>query len=133
MLLRKFPAYYLKIPWQRTGAPIAWPRFAARMNAAARRLKNRLAGGTVNYADYPGWIREGPARKFFARVLGGRAALYPAYVPRRQVLDDLERHFKGADLADRLCRYMTFELWLQQAFNNRFRDSRAEEFAAALR
>lgn len=131
MLLRHFPAYYRGIPWQKTRVPIGWPRYRAAMLLAAKRLRNRLGiearrfgvpyRDPNNFHDYPQWIRQQPACAFFADLLQDRNALYPEYVSRSRVLNTLQAHMAGADHSESLCRYLTFELFLQQTFNGRYR------------
>ena len=127
MLLRKFPKYFKNIPWQNTGHPIGRSKFSQKLFNFSRRVRNKvlreLGGKRSNsreYTDYPNWIRHEPAREIFAGVLKNTNALYPAYISRQQVLNDLDQHLNGKDRAEKLCRYLTFEIWLQQVFNGKF-------------
>ena len=114
MLLHAFPRFYKGIPWQATGAPITWPRWAARARRALRR-------GNAGFADYPRWIRREPGRSLFAGILNDPAALYPEYIPRRRVKRAWAEHCAGGDRAAELCRYLTFEVMLQQVFAGKWR------------
>ena len=114
MLLHAFPRFYKDIPWQATGAPITWPRWAARARRALRR------GGSA-CLDYPGWIRQEPGRSLFAGILNHPAALYPEHIPRDQVQGAWVEHCAGGDRAAELCRYLTVEVFLQQVFANKWR------------
>lgn len=131
MLLQCFPAYFRHIPWTETRVPIAYPRYIAAPLRAAKRLRNRIGIESRRlgfqyhdpnaYHDYPQWIRRQPARSFFTDRLQARDALYPEFIDRERVVGALDAHMHGADHADPLCRYLTFELFLQQTFNGRHR------------
>ncbi|HET8700280.1 MAG TPA: asparagine synthase-related protein, partial [Nitrococcus sp.] len=133
MLLQCFPTYYRRISWQKTRVPIGCPCYRAAMLLAVKRLWNRLGIEARRFGlpyrdpnrfhDYPQWIRRQPARAFFTNLLRDRNALYPEYVSRTRVLDTLQAHMAGADHSELLCRYLTFELFLQQTFKRRYRQS----------
>ena len=116
MLLRTFPQFYRRIPWQATGVPISWPRWAARAWRALRR-------GNPGFVDYSRWIRQEPGRALCAKILNDRAALYPEYIPRLQVRRAWEEHCDGGDRSAELCRYLTLEVLLQQVFAEKWRPS----------
>lgn len=130
MLLREFPEYYGSIPWQKTGIPISWPHLArkafsffSRVEKKLLRETNRLGFNFSNrrrFHDYPYWIRQEPARSSFREVLMNSDALYPEYISRKQVCSDWEKHLTGQNHADYLCRYLTFEIWLQQVFEGKY-------------
>ncbi|MBD0320095.1 MAG: hypothetical protein ICV87_07175, partial [Gemmatimonadetes bacterium] len=136
MLLQRFPALFHSIPWQSTGASIRHSRpveyalrFPRRVAYRVRRDLVRLGvplQDTTTYTDYPGWIREEPARGFFHRLLASGDALYTEFIPRERVVADLEAHQRGMDRADMLCRYLSFELWLQQVYNGAYRTGAPE-------
>lgn len=128
MLLRTFPEYFSDIPWQRTGLPIS----ASRLQVARKRVTERMrrmlaevsrpkATAVQQYASYSDWMRKPPASFWIRETLLSRNALYIQYVPRNEVERCLTAHEAGASLAERIGRYMTFELWLQQVFNRRYR------------
>ncbi|MEW6380569.1 MAG: asparagine synthase-related protein [bacterium] len=131
MLLKTFPDFYQRIPWQRTGVPIS--RSASMVEAVTllRKTRNKVqrklsslgiqCNNLINYTDYPNWLRQEPARSFFDKVLNSPSAIYPAYISKEQVYDKLARHQHGEDHAEMLCRYATFEIWLQQIYENHHR------------
>ncbi len=96
-----------------------------------RSLEERLFGriGTVGlwgldlrgYTDYPSWLRQEPARSFLSGVLEAPDALYPEYTARDDVVRLWRDHLDGVDNTRDLGLRLTFELWLQQVFNGRFR------------
>ncbi len=122
MLLHTFPSYFKTIPWRDTGVPIGWPRGLAWAAVQSRKVKTRfISPGCVGVADYPIWLRQDPARSFSNNLLRNSEAIYPDYIPRERVEADWESHLSGADHADAVCRYLTFEIWLQQVFEGRYR------------
>jgi asparagine synthase (glutamine-hydrolysing) len=145
MLLGTFPEFFESIPWQKTGSPITWPRpEEVRRLKPLSELKEKLLYrlswyGLANppsrgYADYGAWMRQEPARTIFKDVLASRSALYAQYLPRERVEGELSKHLSGRDRAEYLCRVMTFEIWLRQVFEGKYRgasEARAAELAAA--
>jgi len=131
MLLRKFPEFYRRIPWQKTGDPIGMSDNVAKLLHLIRRVRrkvSRYSGGVFHdalqfyeYVDYPDWLRREPARKVFSALFNHPKAIYPQYLPRSRVKFAWNEHLRGLDHAEELCRYLTFEIWLQQAFEKRFR------------
>ena len=131
MLLRKFPEFYRRIPWQKTGNPIGMSDNVAKLLHVIRRVRrkvSRYSGGffqdpfqSYEYVDYPDWLRREPARKVFSALFNHPKAIYPQYLPRSRVKFAWNEHLRGLDHAEELCRYLTFEIWLQQAFEKRFR------------
>lgn len=128
MLLDRFPELFRGIPWQETGLPVSWPLPVARTFG---RIRSRLAGlrigaGARDYGDYNAWLRRAPARDIVDAILMAQDALYPGLVSRETVAGDWRRLQDGADIAPRIGRYLTLEIWLQQAYNGRLRDAPPE-------
>lgn len=134
MLLRFFPKYYTDIPWQKTGYPISYPQrlieFLQLKNYAVATFFHSfqrfgLHASTVwGYADYSAWIRQDPGRSFCEQVLLSKNALYPAYLNKKRILALLRNHMEGRSVYhDEIGLAVTFELWLQQVFKNKYRDS----------
>jgi asparagine synthase (glutamine-hydrolysing) len=131
MLLRKFPEFFRRIPWQATGYPIGPPENIQQllyMTRRARRKLSGLSGGLfrdpfklTNYADYDAWLRQEPARSIFTGIFNNPKALYSDYLPKSLVQRRWIEHLDGMAHAEIICKYATFEIWLQQAFENRFR------------
>lgn len=131
MLIRRFPAYFKRIPWQETGVPLGWPHNLANAAQRARRLKNRMAREanrlgahfSINlaYTDYGKWIRTEPALSLFRSLLLDEDSLHKQYIPPEQVKRELDLHLGGADRSERLCRYLTLELFLKQVFTGEYR------------
>jgi asparagine synthase (glutamine-hydrolysing) len=133
MLLFAFPEFFREIPWQYTGVPVSSSEKIVSLSKFAIRLKNRmyreLARGGLNlsspysFTDYKRWILSEPERTFFEKVLLEKSALYREFIPREQVLNAWERHLGGEDLSGPLCRYLTLEIWLQQVYEGKYRNS----------
>lgn len=133
MLLSAFPEYYKNIPWQKTGYPISYSKQLSRFMDFKNRVVNKLKRESQrfgfkfkdlrNYTDYPTWIRQEPARSFFEKLLLNKNALYPEYVDRNKIQGYLSNHMaRKANYHDRLCIVLTFEIWLQQVFEGKYRD-----------
>ncbi|NJL55861.1 hypothetical protein HC928_12215 [bacterium] len=132
MLLHAFPQYFKTIPWQQLGFPISWSHrltparhFWGRLTTKSYK-EIRLALGLAYsdpryYTDYARWLREEPARSFLSDLFSSGEALYTAYLPREEVLHLWQDHLSGAKHHDKVCRYATLEIWLQQVYNGRFR------------
>jgi asparagine synthase (glutamine-hydrolysing) len=131
MLLRRFPKLYRRIPWQKTGNPIAMRDSVAELlhlTLRARRKLSRLSGGFLHdplfqtpYTDYPSWLRQEPARAVFSALLNNPKAIYSEYLSKSAVQSAWNDHLQGADNSDEIFKYATFEIWLQQAFEKKFR------------
>ncbi|MDQ3847542.1 MAG: asparagine synthase-related protein [Thermoproteota archaeon] len=132
MLLKTFPIFFETIPWQKTGIPIGYPRIVEKASLFSRRVKKKFLRGISclghkfdnrdDYVDYQTWITQEPALSFFEKVLNNSSELYSEYIPKRQVRDAWEGHLEGEDNSSELCRYLTFEIWLQQVFEGKFRN-----------
>jgi len=125
MLLRAFPSYYRRIPWQKTGAAIALPPLARRAKALPRRARSRLVRsfpglapviGRGSYAlhDYEAWLRAEPARSFVATTLGRPDALLWDFVDRALLERDLATFAQRELGVEQVMRYVTAEVWLRQ-------------------
>lgn len=140
LLLSCFPEYFADIPYQKTGLPISAAETAIRVHA----LKNRFLGKIKKHAqsigfqtkdlrhftDYAAWIRQEPAKSFLERVLSGKDALYPDFVDRSGILKRLQEHMqKKVYREHELCLALTFEIWLQQIFEGKYRDSLSQEIS----
>lgn len=131
MLLHTYPEFFQSIPWQKTGLPISTWKFIEKPVVFGKRLKNRVLREMLrfgfqynnpnSYTDYPNWIRQEPARSFFTQKLRSSSAIYPEYIDKNRVTEELKSHLNGKDYSNNLCRYLTFEIWLQQVFEGKSR------------
>ncbi|HEU4593786.1 MAG TPA: asparagine synthase-related protein [Pyrinomonadaceae bacterium] len=138
MLLRTFPEFFERIPWQKTGQPISWPSpdEARASRKSLSELKDVLlhklswyglaSPPARGYADYPNWMRQEPARSLMKELLLGASALYPEFVPRERVEGALAKHFGGRDRSEFLGRVLTLEVWLRQVFEGELRAAPCE-------
>ena len=133
MLLSTFPEYFNDIPWQKTGYPISYSKRIEQVLKFRNRITGRLKRESErfgfkfkernNYTDYPSWTRQKPAKSFFERVLLNKSALYPKYIDRNQVHNLTKDHMgRIGNHHYELCLLLTFELWLQQVFEARYRE-----------
>jgi asparagine synthase (glutamine-hydrolysing) len=131
MLLRKFPEFYRRIPWQKTGFPIGMSNNLANflnLTRRARRKFSRLSGGFFrdplsrrDYTDYPSWLRQEHTRTVFTALFNNPRAIYPGYLPKSTVQLAWDDHLRGVDHSDEIFKFATFEIWLQQAFEKKLR------------
>lgn len=133
MLLSTYPKYYNDVPWQRTGCPISYPKRLVKLTKFKSRVVNKLKRESQrfgfnfkdlrNYTDYPAWIRQEPAKPFFENLLLNKNALYPEYIDRNKIHSYLRDHMeRKGNYRNELCLALTFELWLQQVFEGKYRD-----------
>jgi asparagine synthase (glutamine-hydrolysing) len=133
MLLKRFPEFFKKIPWQETGVPITWPlplayQFERGHNLWSRALHRFGVGsGHTRYADYNSWLRHEPARSQIGSILTAKDAIYPEYVDRGVVVGVWEDLQRGAPISREVGLYATLEIWLQQVFNARYRTAPAQD------
>ena len=132
-LLKTFPEYFNHIPWQKTGVPISYPNRLVELLTFKNRVVSKLKRESrrfgfnfkdlKNFTDYPAWIRQEPAKSFFEKLLLSKNALYPEYVDRNMIKEYISNHMKKkANYHNELCTALTFELWLQQVFEKRYRE-----------
>ena len=144
MLLRAFPSYYRRIPWQKTGLAIGLPPVAQRVNDFSRRGRLRLArhfprlaplvrGWSREFADYDAWLRVEPARSLVETTLKRPDALLWDYVDHALVERDLLAFAQRRLGPEQILRYVTAEVWLRQLLTGEFRPRTAQrsDFAAA--
>jgi hypothetical protein len=75
-----------------------------------------------NFTDYSSWIRFEPARSTIISFLNNPDALYTEYLPKDKGVKDLNDHLHGERVCTQsICRTLTFEIWLEQVFNKRYR------------
>ncbi len=126
MLLQTFPNYFKNIPWQATGVPISYPSWAvkilrrvARLTAVAvvRGLRSRPHA----FDDYANWLRQPPGKNLGDHLLDDA----------HDIADHWCRHLAGEDHTAILGRHLTFELYLRQLFDGKYRT--AEEAAELLK
>lgn len=122
MLLRYFPLFFEKIPWQKTGVPISWS--TDKVNRNLNLIQNLKSNKTSNYTDYPAWIKQKPAKFIFEEILlNNKNALYENFISKEKVLREWQAHINNEKVYSiNLCRYLTFEIWLQQVYEKKYRE-----------
>lgn len=129
MLLMLFPAYFSTIPWQKTGFPISATRVQHRLMQLMKKCNGKLSNYLPflhkkgDYTNYPNWIRENPANNVFKHILFSEKTLITHFVKQSRIKKSFDLHTQGYNQAEILGRYLTFEVWLQQFFNARYRTS----------
>lgn len=127
MLLEAFPDYYTSIPWAKTKTTIDRPdwyqllsRFVSVVNQkVSSKIMSRVDGR--DFTNYPLWMRRQPGKDFFEKILFDKNRIYPEYISPDEVRNCWVKHMAGSDFSVQLCLTLTFEIWLQQVFREKFR------------
>lgn len=123
MLLQCFPDLFRSIPWQATGAPVSWPKHAVRARILLDRTKRLISGrNTRDYVRYAEWLRTSPAFQTIENLLFSPEAALPDFLDRGEIRRLWSEHMSGANHAEKLCAYVTIELWLRQLFREELRE-----------
>jgi asparagine synthase (glutamine-hydrolysing) len=132
-LLKVFRDFFNTIPWQKTGFPISMNPQMVTALVTMKKIKGKVFRlirkycpynyqETTSYTDYNSWLKGEPATTYFYNMLSNKNSIYTDYISHTKVTSELEAHLEGkANYSDKLCRYLTFELWLQQVFNKQHR------------
>lgn len=127
-LLQAFPLYFRSIPWQKTGLRITTSRLRNRLHETYRHFM-RVAGARlipagrrrIDFVNYAAMIREEPAWRTISEILRDREAVYPEFVAREKVYQQLDLHASGLDRSKVLLHFLTLEIWLRQVFQGKYR------------
>lgn len=127
MLLKFFPDYFNKIPWQKTGYPLGskMPQIKKTLLYRVLRKGLNLCGISIgkksksNYTDYKNWIRSPEVSKQLSSLLNRSSSFYSEYSDidfyRKYLQPHLEN--KSIDNSDEILRATTFEIYLRQIKN----------------
>ena len=137
VLNKFFPDFFNNIPWQKTGYPISYNQLYVDLlhlkDSVIRKLRRECDRFGFAYDDkkyytnYFRWIQEEPARSFFYNILVNEHSLYPQYFNKMNVTHWLDMHMNHRrDFSEELCRALTFEIWLQQVYEGKYRDKNCE-------
>lgn len=127
MLLMSYPEIFYDLHWKNAGTKVSisqkskyyWFKGKKRIRNAIS--KTGFAEPVSNqFADYNNWIRNNPASDFFHNLLTNEKALYPQFIEKQDPVNCLEEHLDGYNNTIMLCRFITFEIWLQQMLNGKF-------------
>lgn len=118
MLLHTFPEYFKNIPHQATGFPISHSSWTVRILRGLTRMHNRAP---QTFADYANWLRQSPGKNLCDHLLYSTSETSKLW----------QRHLAGEDHTIILGRYLTYQLYLIQLFDGKYRTS--EEVAELLK
>ncbi len=131
ILLHNYPTFFKSIPWQKTGVPISYPAFYGKMLSTGKKAISHLirtaehiglpVKDNRNYVSHLHRTLENPGRTFLDELFKNKNALYPQFLKREDVCSVWENHINGRYSISLVNRYATFEIWLQQIFEKRFR------------
>lgn len=118
MLLETFPEYFRNIPYQATGFPISHSSWTVKI---LRRLTGLRSRTPHTFADYANWLRQSPGKNLCDHLLYNTSNTSKLW----------QRHLAGEDHTIILGRYMTYQLYLIQLFDGKYRTS--EDVAELLK
>ncbi len=110
MLLQTFPEFFKNIPYQATGFPISYSPWTIKILRGLTRLHNRPSH---TFADYANWLRQSPGKNLCDHLLYNTSDTSKLW----------QRHLAGEDHTVILSRYMTYQLYLLQLFDGKYRTS----------
>ncbi|MGK7926498.1 MAG: asparagine synthase-related protein, partial [Spirulina sp.] len=143
MLLKQFPKFYTKIPWQSTGKTITSFPLRDRIQSLNNRIQNKIkrtlnsigiklppqvsqtqSSPNKEFSDYENWLRQPPSRSLYDKILNNPHAYYREYLSPEQI-ENIQKtwsdHLNGKNLSDKISLTVTLELWLQQVFAGKYR------------
>lgn len=130
MLLLKFPKYFRGIQFRNITVrsdihhKIAYTYIRFKNAGISRAIRYGMyRPKSKHMASYPEWLRTGIGREYFNKMLNNERALYREYIPDISVSKYFNEHLAGKNYTDLLTRSFTFEVWLQQILNKKYRNS----------
>lgn len=117
MLLQTFPEYFTNIPYEATGFPISRSPWAVKI---LRKISRLHYPTPQPFADYANWLRQPPGKNLCDHLLYNTSNTSKLW----------QRHLAGEDHTVILSRYLTYQLYLIQLFDGKYRTS--EEIAELL-
>lgn len=118
MLLDTFPEYFKNIPYQATGFPISHSSWTVKILRRFTGLRSRTPH---TFADYANWLRQSPGKNLCDHLLYNTSDTSKLW----------QRHLAGEDHTIVLGRYLTYQLYLIQLFDGKYRTS--EDVAELLK
>ena len=118
MLLETFSEYFRNIPYQATGFPISHSSWTVKILRGLTRLRNRPSH---TFADYANWLRQSPGKNLCDHLLYNTSETSKLW----------QRHLAGEDHTIILGRYLTYQLYILQLFDGKYRTS--EDVAELLK
>lgn len=120
MLLKAYPGFYRRIPWQHTGVPIWLPGTAQTAAwlalAVGNKLASHLSGRHIDRAYHRNrtWFRQEPVRSLIEDILLSPAALFRDHLNVELTTHRVRQHLNGSrNHVEFLSHLLTFEIWLR--------------------
>ncbi|HEX2959961.1 MAG TPA: asparagine synthase-related protein [Chitinispirillaceae bacterium] len=130
-LLYNYPTFFKAIPWQKTGVPISYPAFYGKVLSTGKKAISHFirtaeqmgfpVKDTRNYVNHLQRTLNNPGRVFLDDLFKNQNAIYPQFLKREDVLSVWKNHINGKCNVSLVNRYATFEIWLQQIFEKKYR------------
>ena len=131
-LLHNFTEYYKKIPWQQAGVPISLPPLLFQTGTIYKRSLSRLKrklqriGFPIHdrklYFNLSEMFDNDTNRKLMEEILSDKDSFYPQYMPDEKFSIN-HPNIKSVNI-EKICRILTFEIWMRQLNNPDFRPDR---------
>jgi asparagine synthase (glutamine-hydrolysing) len=131
ILLHNYPEFFRTIPWQKSGVPISYPRYAQKILTFGSRVSSRLLRAARRcglplhdrraFANQREKTILEPGHSFLEKLFSHKNAHFPEYLDRDRVLKTWNEHVAGKDSIDMINRYATIEIWLQQVYSKKLR------------
>jgi len=128
-LLHNFSQYYESIPWQKTGVPISCPPILFQTRTLYNRLMSRIkrklqclsfhVSDTKLFFNLSETLRVKENFTQMTDILADKNSFYREYIPNDTAATSIHKH---ANLKlDRMCRILTFEIWMRLLNDTDFR------------
>ena len=118
-LLYKYPEYYKKIPWQKTGYPISTKmtihrKFIRLVKALLKKFE--VVKTTEKYTDYANWLKTPNIVKLIKKILDPKNAIYSKYINENFICKYLIPHNQKLNLINRFFDMIQIILYLMKEY-----------------
>ena len=118
-LLFKYPEYYKKIPWQKTGYPISTKitlhrKFIGLVKALLKRFE--AVKTTEKYTDYANWLITPNIVRLIKKILDPKNAIYSRYINENFICKYLIPHIQKPNLINRSFDMIQIILYLMKEY-----------------
>ena len=118
-LLYKYPEYYKKIPWQKTGYPISTKmtihrKFIRLVKPLLKKFE--IVKTTEKYTDYANWLKTPNIVKLIKKILDPKNAIYSKYINENFICKYLIPHNQKPNLINRSFNMIQIILYLMKEY-----------------
>lgn len=123
-LLRTFPEFFSKIPWQKTGRIIGQrPNLYQNLVDLGQRVLSKLGMLGINkgYTNYKNWLKEENIANKLGLLLKRSSSAYQDFIENDFEKDYLLPHLQGrADHCEKILGAITLEIYLRKVFGKKW-------------